>query len=70
MGSPKTPKTTTAASLPDPDPSPTITSDSSAEVQGARREAKKRAAATYGRQNTLLAGNAATNEAKKTILGG
>ena len=70
MSSPKTPKTTTQQ-LPDPDPSPTITSDSSAEVQGARREAKKRAAATYGRQNTLLAGgNAATNGVKKSVLGG
>ena len=55
----------------DPDPSPMVTGDPSTEVQGARRETKKRAAATYGRQKTILAGNSPVGNAnKKTILGG
>ena len=64
----KTPKT----QIPDdPDPRPAAVGDSSAEVQSARREEKKRAAGTYGRQKTILAGNtAADNGNRKTILGG
>lgn len=53
----------------DPDPTPLTTGDPSPEVQSARRETKKRAASTYGRQKTILAGDAG-NGGKKTILGG
>lgn len=56
---------------PDPDPTPMVTGDSSAEVQSARREEKKRSSATYGRQKTVIAGNKTVEPATKTtILGG
>lgn len=56
---------------PDPDPTPSVTTDTSAEIQSERRETKKRAVGTYGRQKTILAGNTTTdNQGKKTILGG
>lgn len=56
---------------PDPDPTPSVTTDTSAEIQSERRETKKRAVGTYGRQKTILAGNNTTdNQGKKTILGG
>ena len=55
----------------DPDPTPIAASDSTQEIQGAARSEKKRAAKSYGRQKTILAGNTAQdNAAKKTILGG
>jgi hypothetical protein len=59
----------------DPDPSPIITSDSSAEVQSANRQERKKAASSYGRKQSIIAGNtagntAADNAGKKTILGG
>lgn len=55
----------------DPDPTPMASSDPSPEVQGAARSEKKRAAKSYGRQKTILAGNTSEdNGAKKTILGG
>lgn len=55
----------------DPDPTPTATADSSPEVQGAARAQKKKIASSYGRRQTILAGNtAADNSNKKTILGG
>ena len=64
-------KPTKADTPKDPDPRPTITSESSQEVQQARREEQKRVAGTYGRQKTILAGNtSADNANKKTILGG
>lgn len=54
----------------DPDPTPISSADSTPEVQGAARAEKKRVAKSYGRQQTVLAGNtAADNNAKKTILG-
>ena len=54
----------------DPDPTPIAASDPTPEVQGAARSEKKRAARSYGRQKTILAGNTAQdNENKKTILG-
>ncbi len=66
MGSAKSVKTPD-----DPDPTPIASSDSSAEVQGAARQEKKRVAKNYGRQQTILAGNTAQdNGNKKTILGG
>jgi len=52
----------------DPDPTPMASSDPTPEVQGAARQEKKRVARSYGRAQTILAGN--TNEQKKTILGG
>ena len=52
----------------DPDPTPMASSDTTQEVQGAARQEKKRVAKSYGRSQTILAGN--TNEQKKTILGG
>ena len=55
----------------DPDPTPVASADSTPEVQGAARAQRKRAARSYGRQQTILAGGAAQdNSAKKTILGG
>lgn len=61
----------------DPDPTPITQGDSSAEIQGAARNEKKKMAGNFGRKNTILAGNtmaagntAADNSTKKTILGG
>lgn len=55
----------------DPDPTPIQSADPTPEVQGAARSAKKRIASSYGRQNTILAGNSANNNNnKKTVLGG
>ena len=55
----------------DPDPTPIAAGDPTPEVQGAARAEKKRVAKSYGRQNTILAGNTAQDNAnKKTILGG
>ena len=55
----------------DPDPTPISQGDTSAEVQGAARNERKKVAANYGRRNTILAGNTpADNANKKTILGG
>ena len=56
----------------DPDPTPIQSADPTPEVQGAARSAKKRIASSYGRQNTILAGNSANNnnQNKKTVLGG
>lgn len=68
----KTPKSNQVKMPDDPDPTPIAASDTTAEVQGAARNEKKRLAKSYGRQQTILAGN--TNQAaaaeKKTILGG
>ena len=52
----------------DPDPRPNMVSDTTAEVQSERRAEKRRAAGTFGRQQTILAGS--DNANKKTILGG
>lgn len=72
MSSNKAPKTT--AKMPDdPDPTPLSTADPTPEVQGAARSERKKAAKSYGRQQTILAGNAnqsRNNTEKKTILGG
>lgn len=55
----------------DPDPTPIQSADPTPEVQGAARAEKKRIASSYGRQNTILAGNSANNNNnKKTVLGG
>lgn len=55
----------------DPDPTPIVSSDPTPDVQGAARSERKKVAKSYGRQNTILAGNTAQdNGAKKTILGG
>lgn len=57
----------------DPDPTPISTADSTPEVQGAARSERKKVAKSYGRQQTILAGNtnqSQSNEGKKTILGG
>lgn len=55
----------------DPDPTPIQSADPTPEVQGAARAERKRIAASYGRQQTVLAGNsAANNNNKKTVLGG
>ena len=57
----------------DPDPSPTTTSDTSADVQSARRQETKRTAKQYGRSRTILAGETSGQETagrKTTILGG
>lgn len=65
------PKSSSVPVPDDPDPTPMASADTSSEVQGAARQAKKRVARSYGRQQTILAGNTAQdNEAKKTILGG
>lgn len=65
------PKSTATPIPDDPDPTPIASADTSTEVQGAARQAKKRVAKSYGRQQTILAGNTAQdNGAKKTILGG
>ncbi len=55
----------------DPDPSPIAGSaDANVEAQGAARQERKRVARSYGRAQTVLAGNtAADNAAKKTVLG-
>lgn len=56
---------------PDPDPTPVSSSSPTPEVQGAARVEKKRVAKSYGRNQTILAGNTSQdNAAKKTILGG
>ena len=69
MSSKKVPKVETPD---DPDPTPMAQSDASAEVQGAARAEKKRAAKRAGRQQTILAGDnpAADTQGKSTILGG
>ena len=55
----------------DPDPTPMTASDTTQEVAGAARAERKRVAKNYGRQQTILAGNTAQDNAnKKTILGG
>ena len=54
----------------DPDPTPIQSADPTPEVQGAARAERKRIAASYGRQQTVLAGNSAANNNKKTVLGG
>lgn len=55
----------------DPDPTPMATTDTTPETQTAARNERKRMAAAYGRNKTILAGNtSADNAAKKTILGG
>ena len=55
----------------DPDPTPLAAADPSPEVQSAARETKKRTIKSYGRQQTVIAGNTAVdNNGKKTILGG
>lgn len=55
----------------DPDPTPIAVSDSTAEVQSASRQERKKAASSYGRRQSIIAGNTATDNAgKKTILGG
>jgi hypothetical protein len=54
----------------DPDPTPMASGDTTQEVQGAARQEKKRVARSYGRAQTILAGNTSTNEQKKTVLGG
>lgn len=65
------PKSSSVKVPDDPDPTPIHSSDTSAEVQGAAREERKRIAGKYGRNKTILAGNApADNANKKTILGG
>ena len=55
----------------DPDPSPISgSSDANVESQSASRNERKRVARSYGRAQTVLAGNsAADNAAKKTVLG-
>lgn len=64
-------KTNSVKTPDDPDPTPITTGDSSAEVQGAARNERKRMAGNYGRTKTILAGStAADNGNKKTILGG
>lgn len=56
---------------PDPDPTPMASAESGKEIQQAARQEKRRAAKNYGRQQTILAGNTAQDNAnKKTILGG
>lgn len=64
------PKVAKIPTPPDPDPTPSVVGQSSDEVQNAKREAQKRAAGSYGRQRTILAGSATDNGDKKTILGG
>ena len=55
----------------DPDPTPIQSANPTPEVQGAARAERKRIASSYGRQQTVLAGNSATNnQNKKTVLGG
>ena len=57
----------------DPDPTPISSADPAPEVQGAARSERKRVAKSYGRQQTILAGNtnqSRNNAEKKTILGG
>lgn len=71
MGS-KSPKAAQVKMPDDPDPTPIASNDSTPEVQGAARDQRKKIAKNYGRQNTILAGNTASNvnAEKKTILGG
>ena len=55
----------------DPDPTPMTASDTTQEVAGAARAERKRNARNFGRNQTILAGNTAQDNAhKKTILGG
>jgi hypothetical protein len=55
----------------DPDPTPMAASDSTQQVAGAARAERKKLAGNYGRNQTILAGNTAQDNAnKKTILGG
>lgn len=51
----------------DPDPTPITSSDTAQDVRTAARDEKKRIAKSYGRSQTILAGNSDQN--KKTILG-
>lgn len=67
----KKPKSTAVQMPDDPDPTPIAASDTTVEVQGAARATKKKMAQSYGRQQTILAGNTNQNQGeKKTILGG
>lgn len=69
----KAPKSSGLKMPDDPDPTPMSSSDSTPDVQGAARTEKKKTAKSYGRQQTILAGDGAAaqdNGAKKTILGG
>ena len=67
----KKPKSTATPTPPDPDPVPLAVSDTSADVQSASRQSRKRMTQAYGRHKTILAGNTAQDNAgKKTILGG
>ena len=55
----------------DPDPTPMASSNTTQEVAGAARAERKKLSKTYGRNQTILAGNtSADNANKKTILGG
>ena len=55
----------------DPDPTPMAQFGPEAETVSVARQERKRAASSYGRQQTILAGNSsADNNNKKTILGG
>ena len=66
----KKPKATATTTPPDPDPTPIVKSDPTPEIQAANRNQRKKVAQSYGRQQTILAGNTAGNAEKKTILGG
>ena len=71
MGSTKSPKSTAITTPSDPDPTPIAATSTSTDVQSASRQERKRAAASYGRKQTILAGNSSADNAnKKTILGG
>ena len=65
------PKSSNVSVPDDPDPTPIAVSDSTAEVQSANRQERKKAASSYGRRQSIIAGSTATDNAgKKTILGG
>ena len=55
----------------DPDPTPQLQADPAPVAKDAARTERKRVAKSYGRQQTILAGDSSVdNENKKTILGG
>lgn len=65
------PKSNPVRTPDDPDPTPVMKADPAPEVRDAARNERKRIAKSYGRQQTILAGDTSQdNSNKKTILGG
>jgi hypothetical protein len=55
---------------PDPDPAPQVIEASGEASAGIARQKRKKAAANFGRNNSILTNSPQENAAKKSILGG